>query len=93
MEKSSELGRCLNHKHGTNAVAHALSGYGRSESFLPTLVSSVYYTGSKGGRATLKMLRRKSKTRFVNPERNLQDAIALLNFLKHIAPQQLMLRR
>jgi hypothetical protein len=39
------------------------------------------------------MLRRKSKTRFVNPERNLQDAIALFNYLKHIAPQQLTLRR
>jgi hypothetical protein len=44
------------------------------------------------GRATLKMLRRKSKTQFVKQEHNTQIAIALLNYLKHIAPQQLMLR-
>jgi hypothetical protein len=35
----------------------------------------------KGGRTTLKMLRRKSKTQFVNQERNTQNAIALLNNL------------
>jgi hypothetical protein len=46
----------------------------------------------RGGRATLKMLRRKSKTQFVKQERNTQNAIALLNYLKHMAPQQLMLR-
>jgi hypothetical protein len=46
----------------------------------------------KGGRATFKMLRRKSKTQLVNEERNTQNAIALLNYLKHIAQQQLMLR-
>jgi hypothetical protein len=38
------------------------------------------------------MLRRKSKTQFVKQERNLQNAIALLNYLKPIVPQQLMLR-
>jgi hypothetical protein len=43
------------------------------------------------GRATLKKLLRKGKTQFVKQERNTQNAIALLN-LKHIAPQQLMLR-
>jgi hypothetical protein len=45
-----------------------------------------------GGHATLKMLCRKSKTQFVKQERNTQNAIALLNYLKGIAPQQLMLR-
>jgi hypothetical protein len=39
------------------------------------------------------MLPRKSKTQFVNQERNMQKAIALLNYLKRIAPQQLMLRK
>ncbi len=43
------------------------------------------------GRATLKMLRRKSKTQFVKQERNTQNTIALLNYLKRIAPQQIML--
>jgi hypothetical protein len=43
-------------------------------------------------RATLKMLRRKSKTQFGNQERNTQNAIALLNYLTRIAPQQLTLR-
>ncbi len=43
------------------------------------------------GRATLKMLRRKSKTQFVKQERNTQNTIALLNYLKPIAPQQIML--
>ncbi len=42
------------------------------------------------GRATLKMLRRKSKMLFVKQERNMQNAIALLNYLKRI--KQLMLR-
>jgi hypothetical protein len=45
------------------------------------------------GRATLKMLRRKSKTPFVKQERNTQNAIALLNYLKRIAPQQFCLER
>jgi hypothetical protein len=45
------------------------------------------------GCATLKMLRRKSKTQFVKQGRNTQNAIALLNYLKPIAPQQLMLRK
>jgi hypothetical protein len=36
------------------------------------------------GRATLKMLRRKSKTQFVKQERNTQNGIALFNYLKHI---------
>jgi hypothetical protein len=44
------------------------------------------------GRATLQMLCQKSKTQFVKQERNTQNAIALLNYLKRIAPQQLMLR-
>jgi hypothetical protein len=35
---------------------------------------------------------RKSKTQFVKQERNTQNAIALLNCLKRIAPQQLTLR-
>jgi hypothetical protein len=38
------------------------------------------------------MLRRKSKTQFVKQDCNTQSAIALLNYLKSIAPQQLMLR-
>jgi hypothetical protein len=37
------------------------------------------------------MLRRKSKT-FVNQKPNAQNAIALFNYLKHIGPQQVMLR-
>jgi hypothetical protein len=45
------------------------------------------------GRATLKKLRLKSKTQFVKQERNTQNAIALLNYLKRIAPQQCMLRK
>jgi hypothetical protein len=45
-----------------------------------------------GGQATLKMLRNKSKTQFVKQERNPQNAIMLLNYLKLIVPQQLMLR-
>ncbi len=43
------------------------------------------------GHTTLKKLRRKSKTQFVKQERYTQNAIALLNYLKRIAPQQLML--
>jgi hypothetical protein len=50
------------------------------------------YTVSIVGRATLKMLRRKSKTQFVKQERNTQYTIALFNYLKRIAMQQLMLR-
>jgi hypothetical protein len=38
------------------------------------------------------MLRRKSKTQLVNQERNTQNATALLNYLKCVALQQLMLR-
>jgi hypothetical protein len=40
------------------------------------------------GRATLKMLRRKSKTQIVKQERNAQNAIAPLNYLKRIAPKK-----
>jgi hypothetical protein len=40
----------------------------------------------------LKMLRRKSKAQFVKQERNTQNSIVLLKYLKRIAPQQLMLR-
>jgi hypothetical protein len=39
-----------------------------------------------------KKLRHKSKTQFGKQERNTQNAIALLKYLKRIAPQQLMLR-
>jgi hypothetical protein len=35
------------------------------------------------------MLRRKSKIQFVKQERNMQNTISLLNYLKRIAPQQL----
>jgi hypothetical protein len=38
------------------------------------------------------MLCRKSKTQFVKQEPNMQNANARLNYLKHIALQQLMLR-
>jgi hypothetical protein len=38
------------------------------------------------------MLRNKSKTQFVKQERNPQNAIMFLNYLKRIVPQQLMLR-
>jgi hypothetical protein len=44
------------------------------------------------GAQLLKRLRCKSKTQFVKQERNTQNAIALLNCLQRIAPQQLMLR-
>jgi hypothetical protein len=55
--------------------------------------SSVYSSpGSIGGRATLKMLRRKSKTQSVQQERNMQNAIALLNYLKPMTPQQKILK-
>jgi hypothetical protein len=40
----------------------------------------------------LKKLRCKSKTQLVRQECNTQNAIALLNYLKHNAAQQLMLR-
>ncbi len=46
----------------------------------------------KGGRVPLKMLHHKIKLQFENRERNTLNAIALLNNLKRIAPQQLMLR-
>jgi hypothetical protein len=49
------------------------------------------FIDSIGGCATLKMLRLKSKTQFANQERNRKNAIALLNYLKRVAPQQLML--
>jgi hypothetical protein len=38
------------------------------------------------------MSRCKSKTQFVKQERNTQNAIVLLNYLKRITPQQLMTR-
>jgi hypothetical protein len=38
------------------------------------------------------MLRSKSKTQFANQERNMQNSIALLNYFKRIAQQQIMLR-
>jgi hypothetical protein len=50
------------------------------------------YIASIVGRATLKILRCKSKTLFLKQERNMQNAIALLNYLKRIGQQQLMLR-
>jgi hypothetical protein len=50
-------------------------------------------TTSIVGQATLKMLRHKSKTQFVKQECNMQNAIALLKYLKRIAPQQIMLRK
>ncbi len=45
----------------------------------------------KGKRVTLETLHGKNKTQFENWERNMQNAIALLNSLKRIEPQQLML--
>jgi hypothetical protein len=48
---------------------------------------------SRGECAILKMLRRKSKTQFVKQKRNTQNTIAILNYLKRIAPQQLMVSR
>jgi hypothetical protein len=52
------------------------------------IISTCKYTCTiaKGGRITLKMLRRKSKTQFVNQERNTQHAIERLNYLKRTAP-------
>jgi hypothetical protein len=44
------------------------------------------------GHENFKYLRRKSKTQFVKQERTTQNAIALLNYLKRIARQKLMLR-
>jgi hypothetical protein len=46
----------------------------------------------KGGRVTLKMLRRKSKTYFENESAITQNAIALLIYLKCTAPQQKMFK-
>ncbi len=45
-----------------------------------------------GRHATLKMLHCKSKMQFVKKERNTPNAIALLNYLKCIVLQQLILR-
>jgi hypothetical protein len=59
------------------------------------LLLSIFSFGvqySTVGHATLKMLRRKSKTHLYKQERNTQNAIALLNYLKRIVRQQLMLR-
>jgi hypothetical protein len=53
---------------------------------------TIHELAAKGGWVTLKTLRRKNKTQFKNGEHNTQNAIALLNYLKRIAPQQLMLR-
>jgi hypothetical protein len=44
------------------------------------------------GRATLKILRREIKRQFLKQERNTQIVIALLNYLKRMAPQQLLRR-
>jgi hypothetical protein len=44
------------------------------------------------GRATLKIFLREIKWQFVKQERNTQIAIALLNYLKRMAPQQSMRR-
>jgi hypothetical protein len=55
-------------------------------------VTSTVGNFDKGERVTLKMLRRKSKTQLEHQDRNTQNSIALLNYLKRIAPQQLMLR-
>jgi hypothetical protein len=68
---------------GNDSISSVLSGCHR----VPYI-----YNIHIGGRATLKMLRCKSKMQFANQERNTQNAIALLNYLKHVAPQQLMLR-
>jgi hypothetical protein len=62
------------------------------QTFLWELKGTVQRDLSIVGRATLKMLRRKSKMQFLKQERNTQNAIALLNYLKCIAPQKLMLR-
>jgi hypothetical protein len=48
---------------------------------------------TKGGARNFKNVApQKSKTQIVNQERNTQNAIAFLKYLKRIAPQQLMLR-
>jgi hypothetical protein len=52
----------------------------------------VAHTNIQGWARNFKMLRHKSKRQFENPERNTQNPIALLNYLKHITPQQLILR-
>ncbi len=69
---------------------------------IQALLPDIFRTGSRSkavaplitkvGRATLKMLHRKRKKQFLKQERNTQNAIALFNYLKRIAPQQLMLR-
>jgi hypothetical protein len=71
-----------------------MAGSDKCMNFAKKLSPAVYYRESIliVGRTTLKMLRRKSKTQFVKQERNTQKAIALLNYLKPIVPQQLMLR-
>jgi hypothetical protein len=71
-----------------------MAGSDKCMNFAKKLSPAVYYRESIliVGRTTLKMLRRKSKTQFVKEERSTQKAIALLNYLKRIAPQQLMLR-
>jgi hypothetical protein len=56
------------------------------------MYSVCMYIASIVGRATLKMLRLKIKTQFIKHERNTQNAIVLLIYLKRIVPQQLMLR-
>jgi hypothetical protein len=81
------------------------SFYGTSKCFYNTgkspKFSAIYFSDIIGallliisivGRATLKMWRRKLKMQFVKQERNTQNAIAFLNYLKSNAPQQLMLR-
>ncbi len=68
---------------GNDSISSVLSG-GHSVPYI--------YNIHIGGRPTLKMLRCKSKMQFANQERNAQKAIALLNYLKHVASQQLTLR-
>jgi hypothetical protein len=53
---------------------------------------TIHEHAAKGGWVTFKTLRRINKTQFKNGEHNTQNAIALLNHLKRIAPQLLMLR-
>jgi hypothetical protein len=61
-------------------------GEGLTEGLAPTEGGGWVQVLGIVGCATLKMLRRKSKTQFVKQERNTQNAIALLNYLKRIAP-------
>ncbi len=60
--------------------------------YYQSLTHFYYLVLAAVGGATLKMLRRKSKMQFVKQERNTQNVIVLLNYLKRIAQQQLMLR-